>query len=80
PDIVKPGDTAGSVNWMFRECSSLAVDINTLFTQTFPEGYSLAYLFDGCSNVTGSKSEFLAKFPSPVTSAYCFDDCPLLTD
>ncbi|WP_214292942.1 hypothetical protein, partial [Escherichia coli] len=49
PDIVKPGNKGGSLNWMFRDCSSLSVDINTLFTQTFPEGYLLAYLFDGCT-------------------------------
>ncbi len=78
PDIVKPGNEGGSLNWMFRDCSSLSVDINTLFTQTFPEGYLLAYLFYGCTNVTGSKSAFLENFPSPVTVSGCFNNCPLL--
>ncbi len=80
PDIVIPGDKNGSVNGMFCECSSLAVDINTLFTQTYPAGYALSKLFYGCSNVTGSRSKFLAKFPSPVTVSGVFERCPKLTD
>lgn len=79
PDIIRPGQSASSLLWMFHSCTSLEMDINDIFTQTFPSGCNLAYTFYNCKKVTGSKSAFLAKFPSPSSTSNTFYGCSLLT-
>ncbi|EAO4397108.1 phage tail protein I [Salmonella enterica] len=79
PDFIRPGQSASSLLWMFHSCSSLEMDINDIFTQTFPPGCNLAYTFYNCKKVTGSKSAFLAKFPSPSSTANTFYGCSSLT-
>ncbi|HEI3630444.1 TPA: phage tail protein I [Escherichia coli] len=78
--LINHRDSNAGIAEMFRECTSLAMDINEIFPHAFTERRNLSYVFYRCSNVTGSKSEFLAKFPEPISVAYAFDYCPLLTD
>lgn len=79
-DIVTPSTTASSLASMFRNCEQLEMDINDIFTRNFPSDCNLLTIFTGCKNVTGSKSEFLAKFPSPSDAENAFYGCDRLTD
>ncbi|CAD6115267.1 phage tail protein I [Escherichia coli] len=79
-DIVTPSTTASGLSSMFRNCEQLEMDINDIFTRNFPPGCNLLSIFTGCKNVTGSKSEFLAKFPSPSDTGNAFYGCDRLTD
>ncbi|EIE3257185.1 phage tail protein I [Escherichia coli] len=79
-DIVTPSTTASSLGLMFRDCEQLEMDINDIFTRNFPPGCNLPNIFTNCKNVTGSKSEFLAKFPSPKDADNAFNGCDRLTD
>lgn len=79
-DIVTPSTTASGLASMFRNCEQLDMDINDIFTRNFPSGCNLLGIFTGCKNVTGSKSEFLAKFPSPSDAGNAFYGCDRLTD
>lgn len=79
-DIVTPSTTASILSSMFRNCEQLEMDINDIFTRNFPSGCNLSDIFIGCKNVTGSKSEFLAKFPSPSDAENAFYGCDRLTD
>ncbi|EJW5855355.1 phage tail protein I [Escherichia coli] len=79
-DIVTPSSTASNLSSMFRNCEQLAMDINDIFTRNFPPDCNLLSIFTGCKNVTGSKSEFLAKFPSPSDAENAFYGCDRLTD
>ncbi len=80
PGLIVPGNSAVSLSSVFRGCTALSMDINTLFPQAFPAGCGLALLFQNCSRVTGSRSVFMAKFPEPSSVSGMFDNCPQLTD
>jgi hypothetical protein len=62
---------------MFYNCTKAEINLDTLVANAPAEGWTaltnIAYMFYGCTKVTGSRSAFLAKCPNVTSTAGAFD-------
>ncbi|EFB5187749.1 phage tail protein I [Escherichia albertii] len=79
PDFIVPQENTVSLRYTFEGCTSLNVNISTLFTAVFPRRSSIVYVFKNCSSVTGSRSAFLANFPDAWDDG-AFENCDRLEE